>query len=312
MSDRGQARTLLAVLTLVALVVLTIDFRDGPDGPLGTVQRGVRSAFAPVQEGFATVVRPIGAVVSAIGDVGTLREDNAQLASEVARLRAEARTHEDIARENAELRDLLSMGDRLQMQTVAAQVIGQPPGQVAFSVLIDAGADDGLQPGMAVLDERGLVGKLSEVVTGHATVELVSSPAARYAVRTAPSGQSGLLQGQGSRPFLMEVRDPAATVDDGDLVVTSSFQGSSIPDGIPVGRVAADDSVTNPRYRAVRPFVDFSGLSLVQVVTNAPTAPTELPAEDLVPAPERPRPRVTPEAAPESPEPDAQPVRGPA
>lgn len=304
MPDRGQARTLLAVLTLVALVVLTVDFRSGPDGLLAAAQRGVRSVFAPVQQGVATVVRPVGALVSAVGDIGSLREDNARLAEEVSELRGAVRAVEDVERENAELRELLAMRDRLELETVAAQVIGQPPGQVGFSLLIDAGADDGLRPGMAVVDAQGLVGKLSEVIASHATVELVSSPAARYAVRTAPSGQSGLLQGQGSRPFLMEVRDPSATIEEGDLVVTSSFEGSSIPDGIPVGRVAADDSVTNPRYRAVSPFVDFTGLSIVQVVTSSPVVPTELPADELVPAPERPRPRVRPDATP-SPDADA-------
>jgi rod shape-determining protein MreC len=301
MPEHGRARTLLAILTLAALVVLTVDFRQGEDGPLATVQQGALSVFAPVQEGFATVVRPVGDFFSAIGQAGDLRDRNAELSEEIADLRDARPAAEDLERENAELRALLAMRERLDLDTVAAEVIGQPPGQVAFSLVINAGADQGLMSGMAVIDAQGLVGKLTEVTGGHARVELLSSPDARYAVRTAASGQTGLMQGQGARPFRLEIRDPSAAVDTGAQVVTRSFQGSTIPGGIPVGVIATDEDQPSPRYRAVRPYVDFSRLSVVQVVINAPGEPTELPASEQVTPPPRPRPRLpsSPEEAPE-------------
>lgn len=291
MADRTRARTLLAVLTLVALVVLTLDFRNGDDGPLAAVQRGALAVIGPVQEGFAAVVRPVGDIVGAVGEMGTLREQNAALSSELEDVRGRQPAVVDLQRENAELRALLDMRGRLGFETVAAEVIGRSPGAVGYSVIIDAGAEQGLVPGMAVLDPVGLVGKLTTVVAGHARVELLSSPDARYAVRTAPSGHTGLMQGQGTRPFLMELRDPSVDVEAGEEVVTRSFEGSTIPGGIPVG-IVADDDRAGPRYRAVRPHVDFSRLSVVQVVTNAPTVPSELPSQDAVPAPPRPRPRT--------------------
>lgn len=294
MPEHGHGRTLLAILTLVALIVLTVDFREGEDGPLANLQQGALAVFGPVQEGFATVVRPVGEFLSAISQVGDLRNQNAELSSEVAELRQERPAVEDLAQENAQLRALLGMRERLGLETVAAEVIGQPPGQVAFSVVINAGADQGLVPGMAVIDAEGLVGKLTQVTGSHARVELLSSPDARYAVRTAPSGQTGLMQGQGARPFRLEMRDPSAVVDSGDQVVTRAFEGSTIPGGVPVGVIASDDEQPSPRYRSVRPYVDFSGLSVVQVVTNAPREPTELPTSELVTPPARARPRITP------------------
>lgn len=189
------------------------------------------------------------------------------------------------------------MRDRLALETIAAEVIGRSPAASGFSATIDAGASQGLRPGMAVIDARGLVGKLTTVVADYAQVELVSSPDARYAVRTSLSGHTGLLQGQGARPFLLEMRDPSVEVAAGEQVVTRTFQGSTIPGGIPVG-VLTDDEQPSPRYRAVRPYVDFTNLSLVQVVTNAPDVPTQLPTDEAVPPPERPRPRIEPTTAP--------------
>jgi rod shape-determining protein MreC len=292
--EQGRSRTWLAVLALVALIVLTVDFREGQGGPLTTLQRGAMTVFAPVQEGFAAVLRPVADFFAAVGQVGDLREDNAALADEVERLRGELPPAQDLLRENAELRALLEMRQRLGFDTVAAQVIGQPPGQVSFSVIIDAGADEGLAPGMAVVNAEGLVGKLTEVTRRHARVELLSSPDARYAVRTAPSGETGLMQGSGTRPFRLEMRDPSVRVDAGDQVVTRTFEGSTIPAGIPVGVVSDSSEQASSRYRGVRPYVDFSRLSVVQVVTNAGAQPSELPPEELVEPPERPRPRVSP------------------
>lgn len=277
MPESGRARTLIAVLALVALVVLTVDFRQGRDGPLAAVQRGAWTVFAPVTEGFATVVRPVGEFIGAIGEVGRLRERNAALSEEVSELRRSEPAVQDLLRENEDLRSLLDMRARLDLETVGARVIGQPPGQVAFSVVIDAGADAGLRPGMAVIDDDGLVGKLTEVVARHAIVELLSSPDARYAVRVSPSGRTGLMQGLGSRPFRLEIRDPSVRVEPGNEVVTRTFQGSTIPEGIPVGVVAEADEQSSPRYRSVRPYSDLANLSLVQVVVNGPVQPEELP-----------------------------------
>lgn len=306
MPDSTRGRTLLAFLTLVTLVVLTLDFRQGNDGPLAGLQRGALFVFGPVQEGFATVVRPVGGFLSAIGDIGSLRAENAQLEQELARLRESTVEMEDLRAENDELRGLLSMRDRLQFDTVAATVIGQPPGQVAYSVLIDAGSDQGLQAGMAVINDRGLVGKLTQVVSRHARVELLSSPDARYAVRTAPSGQTGLMQGLGARPFRLEIRDPSAQVQSGDQVLTRTFEGSTIPDGIAIGVIEEDADQASPRFRAVRPYVDFAGLTTVQIVTNAVVQPSELPADDLVTPPARQRPQVDPDE-PSEPNPSLEP-----
>ena len=300
MPDSGRARTLLAVLTLLALVILTVDFRHQDAGPLAAVQRGALTLFAPISEGFSFLVRPVGAFVSAVGDVGDLRSRNAELRAAVRDLQASQPAVRDLERENAELRELLGMRERLAFDTVAAEVIGQPPGQIGYSIIIDAGADEGLLPGMAVVDEHGLVGKLTQVVDRHAVVELLSSPDARYAVRVAPSGHTGLMQGLGPRPFRLEMRDPSAPVAVGEEVVTRSFEGSTIPGGLPVGVIAETQDVqTSPRYRSVRPYVDFDALSVVQVITNAERQPSELPSDGGVEPPPGPRPRITPEPSPD-------------
>lgn len=312
MPERRRSRTVLAVLTLAALVLVTLDFRQGDQGLVADLQRGALVVFGPVQEGFAEVVRPIGGFFAAIGELNELRARNAELEQELAELRERLPSVANLERENDEFRKLFAMRQDVGLTTTAARVIGQPPGAADNTVLIDAGAENGLEPGMAVLTADGLVGKLTEVVQRHARVELLTSPNAHYAVRVAETTQTGRLRGQGALPFQLEILDPEATVPEGAEVVTQLFQGTTIPDGIPIGEVVEppEGAEVNVRYLSVRPYVNFTKLSIVQVVLDEPLQPVELEAEDLVSDPDatRPDPPSGEEPSERAPEPTAKPT----
>jgi rod shape-determining protein MreC len=293
---RRRGRTLLAVLVLASLILITVDYRQGDGGAVAAIQRGVLTVFAPVAEGFSTVVRPVGGFFSAIGELGSLRDRNAALEADLRALREQQVSVAELQRENAELRSQLDMRERLGFTTTAAQVIAQPPTSVERSLLIDSGAASGLLPGMAVVNEFGLVGKLTEVTQSNARVELLTSPSARYGVRIADTGEDGFLTGSGANPFQLEVLDPEADVQPDAQVVTKLFTGTSIPGGIPIGVVEARRGPTS-RFLTVRPYVDFTRLTTVQVVLDFPTQPADLPEEDRIPAPDLPRPGAEDESS---------------
>ncbi len=287
---RRRGRSLLAVLVLVSLVLITVDYRQGEGGAVSAIQRGALTVFGPVAEGFSTVVRPVGGFFSAIGELGSLREQNATLERDLQALREQQVSTADLKREIEQLRAQLKMREGLGYTTTAARVIAQPPSSVERSVLLDVGARNGLRPGMAVMNEFGLVGKLTEVTNSNARVELLTSPSARYGVRIAETGELGYLTGSGANPFQLEVLDPEADVKADAQVVTQAFTGTSIPDGIPVGVVESPPGPAS-RFLSVRPYVDFTKLTVVQVVLDHPKQPVELPEEQRVPEPRRPQPK---------------------
>lgn len=303
MRDRHRSPTLLAVLVLVSLVLLTIDYRQGDGGAIAAVQRGATAVFGPVQEGFAAVVQPVGGFVASITELGRLRSENAALNDELERLRTGRVSVADLERENRELRDQLEMAERHGFTTTAARIIAQPPGAFEWSVLIDAGADNGLGEGMAVVNEQGLVGKVVQVTRRNARVRLLTSPQAGYVVRIADTGEEGFLSGRGSRPFQLDMADAEAEVDEGAEIVTHAFAGSMVPDGIPVGEVAEHPQTDEAggAVLSVRPYVDFSRLVLVQVVLDATGHPEDLDPDDVLegeppPPPSVPNPLVRPGA----------------
>jgi len=299
-----RSRTLLAVLALASLVLLTLDYRQGDRGIISALQRTATGIMAPIQEGLTGIMRPVGNFMEAVTELGNLRQENAELEAELQRLREAKISYADLQRENAELRDLLAMRERLGYTTTGAQVIAQPPNAFEWSVLIDAGADQGIEPGMAVINAQGLVGKVVEVTRRNARVQLLSSPNAGYAVRISGTGEEGLLTGRGPRPFQLEVLNPEADIAAAAQVVTRVFQGTTVPGGIPIGEVE-EARRNGSRFLSVRPYVDFTRLSTVQVILDAPVAPSQLPPEELVPDPDPPQPPTpTPEAEEPPPPPD--------
>jgi rod shape-determining protein MreC len=287
-----RSRSALVILVLVSVGLMTLSYRQGSTGPLAQVERGVTVVVAPVQEGFAAVVRPIGGLLTSIGQIRHLRMENEQLRTELERLDQRTISLAQVERENSQLRSLLGFQKRFQLVTTGAQVIAPPPGMLEWRVLIDAGAAEGIKTGMAVVNAQGLVGRVVEVTAKYSWVELAASPSAGYAVRIAQNGEVGALAGRGSEPYQLEVYDTEAELPRGAEIVTQSYQGSRIPDGIPVGGVSSppDGLAQGTRFVEVRPYVDFTALDAVLVVLNAPLRPKELKPSEVVTDPNPPRP----------------------
>jgi rod shape-determining protein MreC len=290
MTGRRRSQTMLVVLTLVAVTLMTLDLSDGSGGPVARLRHTAIAVFAPVQQMVSAVVRPVTTAGRWVSDQRALHAELEQARGTVARLTAAEVERDDLRGENAALRRMLGTRDRLGLNTVGARVLGTVPGDPGSSVLIDAGTGDGLAPGMTVLDHRGVVGRLIVVSSHHAQVELVTSPTARYAVRVVSGRQPGRMNGRGDGRLQLELNDAHATVPAGSAVVTRAFEGSTVPDGLLMGTVAAAE--TGGRSLAVRPTVDAATLDLVQVVT-ALAQPSELPSGERLtgeplPAPPRP------------------------
>ncbi|MGH8905991.1 MAG: rod shape-determining protein MreC [Egibacteraceae bacterium] len=293
MPEPRRSRSALVALVLTSIGLLTLGYRQGPAGPLASIQRGATTVVAPIQDGFAAIVRPIGGFFVSVAQLGRLRAQNESLRADLRQADQRRVSLAELERENAELRGLLDMKERFLLSTAAAEVIAPPPGALEWRVLIDVGANEGVQTGMAVVNGDGLVGKIAEVTRSYSWVELATSPTAGYAARIAQNGETGALSGRGPEPFALEVYDTEAQLPPDAEIVTQSYSGSRIPDGLPVGMVSSPPGglAQGTRFVQVRPYVDFTALGAVLVVLNAPSRPTEFSPGDVVTDPSPPRPR---------------------
>lgn len=268
MFQRRRARLLLALLAAIAIALVTIDFRGGEDGPLDGLRGLATSVLRPVQDGVDRLVRPFTSGGETVRDLVAVRAENRELRARVEALEERRRVVDDLERENAELRDLLAIADRTQLESVTARVVALAPSNFEWTITVDVGTNDGVERGMPVLDGDGLVGRVIQVTPSASRVLLAIDPSFSAAARSARSGEVGVLDGRGGDPMVFRLLDPLATVEVGDPIVTSSFQGGVFPAGIPIGTVSAVGERTTPLVQEVQvnPYVDFTRLHHVLIV----------------------------------------------
>lgn len=280
-------RVFIAMLILCTVTVLTLDFRTGVlDGVADTTSQ----AFGVLQSGVRSFVSPFESVVRTIGDLGSLRDENRRLRAENVRLRRQAETYADVARENARIQSLLQIENGLGIRAVHARVVGASLSGLERSATIDKGRSDGVVPDRAALAAEGLAGRVTWAGERSAKVILLTDAQSAVGVRIGTSGETGLARGTGGRNVEIELVSRAAldqgAVKTGDVVVTSGYQGGIYPSGLPVGRV--ENVTLAPRGTSysisVRPFVRLSQLDVLAVAVGteqveAPPSPTPPPVE---------------------------------
>ena len=264
-------------IVLTAIVLITLDFRD--DGGATDTARDVASTgFEPFERGLDRLVAPLRGLGDGIRDLVAIRSENRELRQEVTELRERRRAFADLEREITELRELLDYRAGSDLDVRTARVIAISPSNFEWTLTIDVGERDGVERGMAVLNGDGLVGRVLSTTATASRVLLLVDPNFSVASRTVEAAAVGVIDGRGTDPMRFDPLDPRTVVREGEEVVTSTFPGSAIPAGIPIGRIeSADEGTTRlTTLYSVRPFVDVVRLDHVLVVLAAPVAEVPL------------------------------------
>jgi rod shape-determining protein MreC len=193
-------------------------------------------ALAPI---YAALAEPMNAVRGAVEEVralATLREENALLRQENERLRRWHATALALESENDMLRRQLNFLPEAAPAFVTARVVADGGGTYARAVLLAAGPQHGIRKGQVALDERGFVGRVTEVGTRSARVLLATDMNSRIPVTLEGSRARAIMAGSnGARPRLAHWPEGVIPVE-GERVVTNAEAGA-FPAGLPVGVV---------------------------------------------------------------------------
>lgn len=260
-------------LILAGLISLTSDPRSVASGP----EVLLREAITPVQTVFATVSRWGREVALALGSFGTLREENRELRQEVAALQAQVRDLQQQARENERLRELLELRQRLPHRTVVAQIVARSAEHWFSTATINRGSNDGLRPGLAVINAQGVVGHVESVTPNTARVLLLIDPKSAVGGMIEGSETPVLVEGTSSPAGRRGIVRPlvhGASLEPGDTVVTSGLS-QIFPQGLLIGTVeSVGQGASELQVQGVlKPAVDFSWLDWVVVIADPEDAP---------------------------------------
>lgn len=256
MGNGGVFSFIFIIASLGTLVFSAVN----PQG-IGVVRTGVTDLFAPA---IGAINRPIQSAASFVRDVSGLSElqaANLRLEEENARLREWYQTALLLEAENKSLRDLLNVKLDVENRYITARILADGDSTFVKSLLVDAGLNDGVDKGYAIISGEGLVGRTIESGKEVARVLLLTDMNSRVPVLIEDSRLHAILAGSNEMlPMLMHL-PPDSEIKDGARIITSGY-GGIFPPGLPVGRVEKDKNGT---YR-VHLFADFDRMTYVRAV----------------------------------------------
>lgn len=257
-------RAMLARFAVISLMAVAFALMLVGKAEVVVVDRtraAVINAAAPMLDALS---RPISSAVEAYHHVVGLfdaYDENQVLKAEVARLKSLDQTSARLMAENQMMRGLLHFVPDGALNFVSARVVGEGGGPFVRSVLINAGAHDGLSRGQAVVTGDGLVGRITDVGDSASRVLLLTDLNSRIPVVIEETRERAILAGDNSERPTLAYLPPDARISSGQRVVTSG-SGGVLPPGLPIGTVIVGrDGI--PR---VQPLVAWNKLEFVRVV----------------------------------------------
>ncbi len=265
---------IVIALLIVPLLFLRSHLKD--PSKLSRLDYGILQVSGPIQytaewaaDGATSIIEDYVYLVDVKRDNDHLRAENDRLRREMHALRADAqRIHQ--------LEALLGLRERLSTETVTARVIAKDisPSFRVVRLAIDQGDHAGVQPGMPVVSNEGLIGQIRRVSGRFADVLLTIDPESRVDVVVGDKGARGRLEGLGERSRYRARIQFDRTDDEvavGDEVYTSGL-GKKFPASILIGYVSKinDQEFGLHQEGEVTPSVDFTRLDEVLILTSGP------------------------------------------
>jgi rod shape-determining protein MreC len=260
-----------AILLHVILISAQVNTASG----LPVLQVVTFGSFSEVQRGTMSVIDGVRGLWSGYVALQQVEEENTALKQELQTLQVTLQQERAEAQRTDNLRQLLELRERANLDTVAAEVIAGAASPDFQTVTIDKGSSESLDTDMAVISPAGVVGRVILPSRRASKVQLLIDRNAAAGALIERTRAGGMVVGaEANPPLRLELVSNLADVQVGDNVVASGVDGI-FPKGYLIGRVEQADRSGGLYWRLnVRPSVDFSSLEEVLVVLMPPRPAT--------------------------------------
>ena len=257
--DTKQKFSLLALilLTLTILIFARYDFRFVKFAKTSLNEIAYRSTFI-----FSAPENFVKTTYTETKNILFVYNKNKTLEEKVKELDSKILETNYIISENERLKKTIDDISYLSDE-ILAKVIVDKQSPFLKSIILNKGSKHGAKLGMAVLDEKYLVGKIVEVNFTTSRVLLLSDLNSKIPVDIMPNGTLSILSGTGlNHGIIQYVRDQELI--ENDQTVYTSGAGGLFKSGIPVGKI--EKNLTDNELK-VNFYSDYSQLRYVKLVS---------------------------------------------
>ncbi len=167
-----------------------------------------------------------------------LVDENQRLTNQVLLMSERLQRFDVLQAENDQLRALLDTPSKPGMRKKVSELMAVETSPFSQQIVLNKGALDDVYLSQSVLDDRGIVGQVSEVGTTNSRVILITDVTHAVPVRSVRNNIRFIASGTGSLDELLLEHVPhSVDVEVGDMLVTSGL-GHVFPEGYPVAQVS--------------------------------------------------------------------------
>ena len=187
----------------------------------------------PVVSTVGTITHTIEDTFDNISAFIVMKEHIQDLESENERLKYLQNLALQLEEENRALRELMNFPRAYARDYVSARVFADGGGTYGYSLLIDVGADQGIEKGQAVLSGQALVGRIITVAENWSRVLLIQDVNSMIPVISRWQREPSLLVGGSTDLLKLDMVPTHHSFAVGEQLLTSG-EGGAIPADIPV------------------------------------------------------------------------------
>lgn len=244
----ASARAKVVFFSLIALILLVADSRLRS---LTVIRQVVGTALYPL-ESVALMPRDAAYMV---GDYFTslsaLQKENTALKQQQLMNAQTLQQVRQMSAENDQLRRLLAANERVPVKSVMSEILYDARDPFTRKIVLDRGAQQGVEPGQPVIDDIGVVGQVTRVFPFTSEVTLLTDKEQAIPVQVVRSGLRSIAYGQGNSGTLdLRFMPPNADIQNGDILVTSGIDGV-YPAGLSVAKVVHVENKSSDAFARI-------------------------------------------------------------
>jgi len=238
---RGKGSPQLSIAIVAVLAVALVVLGRAQSSLFDRARAYFSDATAPMLEAVRGPVNAIGHSVRGLGEIFVVYQENRRLKEENARLRQWQNAALVLEQRLHRYQLLLNAVPDPSLSAVTAHVIGRANRPFLDTMILDAGKNQGIKPGEAVVDARGMIGRIYLVGQRTAWVILLTDLSSRIPVAIEPGHIQAILSGDNTAAPGLELSRQGIVLREGQQIVTSG-DGGLLPAGLAIGTVIWDGS----------------------------------------------------------------------
>ncbi len=270
-----EKRYLVIIIILIITVVLSLlTFIIKDKRKLNTVEKAIKDSTLFVEKIVYSPVRLVKNKVNEISEKNNIYKKYKKLQKKYEKMELLESKYKEITKKEQELEKLLELNNNLaEYSYLNATVINRNIGYWYNTITIDKGSHNGVEEGMAVITNDGLIGEVIKVSNFNCSVKLLTSSDAnnKISVKIENDGNYiyGLLTGYDSKTNSFSIEGISENTEiKTESKVTTTGLGNKFPSGIPIGIVkrVSTDNFDLARTAEIESYVDFNDINYVTIL----------------------------------------------